>query len=197
MRELELKAVVGDLDACRDRLRARGAVEHERGNLHDRRFDTPERSLRARDIVLRVREFSGSPRSHATLDWKGAARYDSGYKEREEVSLGVDAGATATHILQQLGFVVSFEIERYIEVYEYHGATIRFERYARMDTLVEVEGAPDAIEQAIAALGIPRAEFTTGRLADFARAFEERTGDRAALSDGELRAGAQYERADA
>ena len=197
MRELELKAVVPDLDACRESLDAHGAIPRERGRLYDRRFDTPERSLRARDIVLRVREFSGSPRSYATLDWKGAARFDSGYKEREEVSLGIDAGATATHILQQLGFVVSFEIERDIEVYDLSGATIRFERYARMDTLVEVEGAPDAIEGAVDALGIPRTAFTTGRLADFARAFEDRTGDRAALSAAELIASAQYERADA
>ena len=197
MRELELKAIVRDLDACRESLEARGAIPRERGRLCDRRFDTPDRSLRARDIVLRVREFSGAPRSYATLDWKGAARFDSGYKEREEVSLGVDTGSRATHILQQLGFVVSFEIERDIDVYDLSGATIRFERYARMDTLVEVEGAPDAIERAVEALSIPRAEFTTGRLADFARAFEDRTGDRAAFSAAELIGSGQYERADA
>ena len=113
------------------------------------------------------------------------------------MSLGIDTGTTATHILQQLGFVVSFEIERDIDVYDLSGATIRFERYARMDTLVEVEGAPNAIERAVEALGIPRAEFTTGRLADFARAFEDRTGDRAALSAAELIASDPYERADA
>ncbi|MGQ0642994.1 MAG: class IV adenylate cyclase [Gemmatimonadaceae bacterium] len=197
MRELELKAVVHDLDAALARLVHNGAVCRERGTLRDRRFDTADRALRARDVVLRLREFNGMPRGYATLDWKGAARYDSGYKEREEISLGVDDVDHAARILYELGFLVSFEIERGIDVYELHGAMLRFERYPRMDSLVEVEGEPQHIERAIDALGMPRTEFSTGRLADFARAFEERTGVRAAFSAAELDAAAAYARDDA
>jgi adenylate cyclase class 2 len=197
MRELELKAVVPDLEACRECLLRQGAVVRARGVMRDRRFDTPDRALRARDVVLRVREFSGSPRSCASLDWKGSATYDSGYKEREEISLGIDEAANAVRLLERMGFVVSFEIERDVEIYDLHGATIRFERYARMDTLVEVEGTPEAIEQAIEALGIPRYAFTTERLADFARNFEQRTGTRAAMSAVDLGASSPYARDDA
>jgi hypothetical protein len=63
---------------------------------------------------------------------------------------------------------------------------VRFEQYPRMDVLLEVEGSPDAIEDAIAATGIPRALFSDERLLDFVARFEERTGLDAALSDREL-----------
>ncbi|MEW5917286.1 MAG: class IV adenylate cyclase [Gemmatimonadota bacterium] len=196
MRELELKAVVPDLESCRTRLEQHGGVCRERGLLRDRRFDTAERTLRARDVVLRVREFSGT-HSHASVDWKGAASVVQGYKEREEVSLGVADGETAALILARLGYKVSFEIERDVDVYDFRGATIRFERYPRMDTLVEVEGTPAEIEAAIVALGIPRSAFGTGRLADFAKAFEDRTGTRAAVSSAESGTSSPYLRDDA
>lgn len=197
MRELELKAVVPDLEHARSRVMHNGGVAREAGVLRDWRYDTADRNLRARDVVLRVRDFNGTPRSYTSLDWKGPAQFTSGYKEREEVALGVNDASAAAHILRELGFVVTFEIERTIEVFELHGAAIRFERYARMDTLVEVEGEPHAIERAIAALELPRAAFTTGRLADFALAFEQRTGSRAVLSSSELNSGATFAREDA
>jgi hypothetical protein len=59
-----------------------------------------------------------------------------------------------------------------------------------MDDLVEVEGEPEAIERAIAALGISRGAYTAERLTDFAMRYETRTGERAALSDAELGANA-------
>jgi hypothetical protein len=55
-----------------------------------------------------------------------------------------------------------------------------------MDVLLEVEGSPDAIEDAIATTGIPRSAFSDERLLDFVARYEERTGLDAALSDREL-----------
>ena len=94
------------------------------------------------------------------------------------------------HILSGLGYTVTRAIDRDIEQWDVEGASVRFERYPRMDDLVEVEGAPDAIERAIAALGISRNAYTAERLTDFAMRYEARTGKRAALSDAELGANA-------
>ena len=55
-----------------------------------------------------------------------------------------------------------------------------------MDDLVEVEGEPEEIERAIAILGLPRAGFNTDRLPDFVMRFEQRTGERALISDADL-----------
>jgi len=72
-----------------------------------------------------------------------------------------------------------------------------FERYPRLDDLVEVEGEPTAIEAAILVLALPRETFTTGRLPDFVRDYEARTGQRAALCDRELDGDYRYSATDA
>jgi hypothetical protein len=88
------------------------------------------------------------------------------------------------------------EIDREIAQYELGSAMIRFETYPRMDVLVEVEGTPEAIEQAIEALGMARGEFTSERLPTFVSRFEKRTGVRAAICDRELTGDSQYRRSD-
>jgi hypothetical protein len=60
-----------------------------------------------------------------------------------------------------------------------------------------VEGSPESIERAIAALGIERKSFTAERLYDFARRYEARTRTRAALCERELNGDYRYELAEA
>ena len=195
--EVELKSVVPDLAAARARCERAGATLVFAGRLEDRRYDTRDRQLAARDHVLRLRVYRDAGGARGSVDWKGPTRFEHGYKVREELSAGAtDADALAA-ILERLGFGVSREIEREIAQYELCGATVRFEQYPRMDVRVEVEGAPDAIERAIAALGMPRDGFTSERLPDFVARFEQRTGERAALCDRELRGEFRYRVADA
>jgi predicted adenylyl cyclase CyaB len=186
MREIELKGVVADERAVVARLRGRGAREVFDGTLIDRRYDTPNRALFARDEVLRVRIAVRGGDRRARLDYKGPASYPGGYKVRDEVGTDVADAEVVERVLTALGLVVTREIEREILTFHWQDAIIRFERYPRMDTLVEVEGSPESIERAIEATGIARSEFTGDRLADFVRRYEARTGMRAALSAHEL-----------
>ncbi|MFI5309815.1 MAG: CYTH domain-containing protein [Gemmatimonadales bacterium] len=186
MREVELKSVAADPDAVVAALRADGAQGTFTGRLADRRYDTPERALLARDHVLRLRVYAGVPESHASLDWKGPTGYTGGYKVREEVSTGIADPEAVSRMLEGLGYAVVREIDRDIAQFLCRGATVRVERYPRMDPLVEVEGTPEAIEAAIAVTGLAREGFTTERLPDFVRRFEARTGQRAALCEREL-----------
>lgn len=186
MREVELKAV---LDSWRDRsarLERAGATRVFAGRIEDRRFDTQTRALAARDIVLRLRVYRGSDGARAELEYKGPTEYENGYKVRDELGSSVSDPEAVAHMLSGLGYLVTREIDREIEQWDVHGASVRFERYPRMDDLVEVEGEPDAIERAIAALGLPRGAYTAERLTDFAMRYEARTGQRAALADAEL-----------
>jgi hypothetical protein len=80
-----------------------------------------------------------------------------------------------------------------VYTYELEGAIIRFERYPRMDDLVEVEGSPDAIERAISTIGIPRLLFSSEGLPEFTRRYEERTGERAALCAREMAGDYSYD----
>jgi predicted adenylyl cyclase CyaB len=193
MIEVEVKAVVDDSAARGERLLAAGARAEFTGRMRDLRYDTPDRALAAVDHVLRVRVYSGPAGDAAHLDWKGVTRIEAGLKAREEHTTGVGDLAGLTAILAALGFVATREIEREVSMYRLGDATVRFEHYPRMDDLVEVEGTPDAIERAIEALGMERSAFTAERLPDFARRFEARTGERAALCAAELAGDYKYD----
>ncbi|HJR66962.1 MAG TPA: CYTH domain-containing protein [Gemmatimonadaceae bacterium] len=186
MREVELKAVV---DSMPDRManveRAGGRLVF-RGRLEDCRYDTVDRQLRVRDDVLRLRVYRDERSVRAELGWKGPTRYEDGYKVRDEIAARSPDADALRQMLDRIGFVVTREIDRDISQYELNGATVRFERYPRMDDLVEVEGDPGAIERAIEAIGLPREAFTSERLFDFVRRWQERTGEAAALCDREL-----------
>jgi adenylate cyclase class IV len=196
MIELELKAVVPDLVDARRRVEQGGGRLTFAGRLEDRRFDRRDLSLAERDHVLRLRLYrdaSGGV-SSASVDWKGPSSINEGYKQREELTSDI-AGNTDdfARILERLGFIVTMQIDREIWQYDLAGAAVRFERYPRMDDLVEVEGAPAAIEKAIVVLALPRESFTGERLPDFVRRFEARTGRDAALSDDELAGAVRYD----
>jgi predicted adenylyl cyclase CyaB len=186
--EVELKAVVGDEAALRARIERSGGRLTFAGLMTDRRYDDARRRLSERDEVLRLRVYRDLTGAvvQTYLEWKGPTSLDQGYKVREELSTSVSEPSTLDQMLVRLGFAVVREIDRAIAQYALDGTVVRVERYPRMDVLVEVEGSPDAIERAISALAIPRSNFSAARLADFAAAFEARTGARAALCDREL-----------
>lgn len=175
--ELELKSVVRDPDACRARLRAAGASPRFIGRMSDLRFDRSG-ELASRDEVLRVRTFHHADgRVEAILGWKGPTMSSpEGYKLREEIELPVSGVTDPGGLLTALGYRPIHAIDRQVEVYRLGEATVRLETYPRMDVLLEIEGDPAAIERAVAASGIPRAEFTAESLPEFVRRFEQRTG---------------------
>ena len=186
MREVEVKSVVDDLDLRRRTIVERGATLVYEGRLEDRRYDTREESLAERDEVLRVRTYWRDGKPDTALEWKGPRTIEDGYRVREEQSVTSGSLATLELILDRLGYHVTKAIDRYIVQYEIEGAVVRFERYPRMDDLVEVEGDPDAIERAVRALGMEREGFTGDSLAQFAQRYERRTGMRAALADADV-----------
>jgi adenylate cyclase class 2 len=187
MREVELKSVVDDVAVRRAKLEAAGARLIYAGRLIDARYDFPDHAMSLVDHVLRLRLYDDDTGRRGHVDWKGPTLYEGGYKVREELSTEVSDPDAMAEVLAKLGFVVVMEIERHIVQYKIAGATVRFEEYPDMDPLVEVEGAPEAIERAVEALGLPREGFTSERLPEFVARFEARTGRRASLSQAELR----------
>ena len=186
MLEVELKSVVDDIQRRRGAIEADGATLVFEGRLEDRRYDLADRALTARDHVLRVRVYRDVHGDRAQLDWKGPTRREDGYKLREELEARFTDASALVAILGKLDYQVTIAIDREIAQYDLGGAMVRFEKYPRMDDLVEVEGTPEQIERAIASLGLAREGFTSERLPDFARRFEERTGTAAALSHASL-----------
>jgi len=197
MREVELKAVLDDWPRRARCLTEAGAVLAFAGRLEDRRYDTPRRDLARRDEVLRLRVYRDPSGARAELGWKGPTAYEDGYKVRDELQCTADAPDVLAAMLVRLGYEVTRAIDREIAQYDLEGTTVRFERYPRMDDLVEVEGAPGGIERAILALGIDRAAFSTERLPQFVMRWQRRTGQEPALCDDELTGRVRYALEDA
>lgn len=193
--EIELKARVDDVATVRNRVEAAGAVLVFEGELADRIYDSAARTFLAQDLVLRLRTYTDRTGVSAHLDWKGPTFHENGFKLRTELTTGVSEPRALASILEGLGYEVVRSIDRHIAQYELTGAAtrgtvvIRFERYPRMDELVEVEGSPESIEYAIRVLKIPRDRFVGDRLTDFVTAYEVRTGNRAAVCEAVLGAG--------
>ena len=187
--ELELKAVVPDPEGLARRLVQGGARLIFRGTMEDRRYDRGN-ELMARDEVLRSRLLTADSGSReSVLGWKGPTKLSrEGYKLREELEYPVAGGAPADPLLLALGYSVVHSIYREITIYRLGEATVRVEHYPRMDVLVEVEGTPEAIEQAIGVSGIPRDAFMADSLTEFVTRFEQRTGQSALVGkDHDLR----------
>lgn len=184
MREVELKCVVDDIGKRRSIVEKTGGKLEFAGTLVDVRYGDESQRLVLADQVLRLRVYQTETGSKGHLDWKGPTQYENGYKVREELSTFVGDPVELATILANLGYSIIMRIERRIWQYSLMGATVRFEEYPKMDALVEVEGTEEAIEAAIAALGLPRASYTTDRLTDFVMRYEARTGETALLTFG-------------
>lgn len=188
--ELEVKARITAVAALRRALRRAGATLEFRGRMLDRRYDRKAELIR-RDEVLRLRVYAASGRRsvHGILGWKGpaSARVGGRYRHRAELEMAVTEPARLHALLGRLGYRVTLAIDRQVEVYRLHGAVLRLERYPRMDTLLEVEGTPRAIERAIRASGVPRDRFVSESLPYFTAAYRRRTGRRPRLARGRSR----------
>ena len=85
MREVELKGTVDDPAAARRALETAGARLVYEGRLEDRRYDTPDRQLSARDHVLRLRlALAEMQRPHwVNAKWTGARGLGWGISRRD------------------------------------------------------------------------------------------------------------------
>ena len=181
--ELELKARIDDPDALRRALLAAGAELTYRGAMLDRRFDRRAR-LERRDETARLRVYHPADRAPGwgVLGWKGPVGTKDGYRHREEWETRVDDPKAALVLLRRLGYRIVVRVDRAVEQYRLGDASLRIEWYPAMDVLLEVEGAPEEIERAIGATGLPRDAFLPESLPYFTAEYEKRTGKTARLA---------------
>ena len=181
--ELELKARVEDPAGLRAALARAGATLTFRGAMVDQRFDRG-REFEARDEVIRLRVYRPTGgTAWGVLTWKGPVGARGAYRHRHEIETRVDVPDAVPALLARLGLAATLRIDREVEQWLLDGAMLRLERYPDMDTLLEVEGEPAAIERAVAASGLPRATFLPESLPHFVADFERRTGRPARLME--------------
>jgi adenylate cyclase class IV len=172
----------------RARLLTAGAAPGFAGMLVDVRWDR-NGELLARDEVLRLRVFHPvKGEVHAVLGWKGATAVSAdGFKERRELEYAISGTLAPPHaLLEALGYLPLYTIERYVEYFQLGTTTFRLEWYPRMDTLIEIEGDVQGIENGIQVTGLLRNSFLPDPLSVFAARFAARTGKRAVMTIAEL-----------
>ncbi len=158
--EIEAKLLVDDLDAVRARLDADAGAQLARPRQYEYniRYEDAAESLTPAGIVLRLRQDD-----RVRLTYKArAAQVSAGAHTRFEAEVDVSDFETMDLILKRLGYRESVIYEKYRTTYTLAGAEVVLDEMP-FGAFVEVEGAPEAIEEAIAQLGLEDApRFTVG-----------------------------------
>ncbi len=119
--EIEVKFLVEDLPAMRQRLVALGAtLTTPRTYEENLLFDTPDAQLRRQGRLLRLRR---DRRNRITYK-EPPTHHHVDFKIMQEYEVEVSDFAQAHAILTKLGFALSLRFEKYRETFTYQGAEI-------------------------------------------------------------------------
>lgn len=169
--EIELKFRVASLPDLESRLRQLGyRLDTPRTFESNTLYDTPDRQLKARGELLRVRTYGArqvvTHKRHPDNEQPGTP-----YKVRIETETEVADGAALAEIFTRLGYVPSFRYEKYRSEWSHPNqpsAHLVIDETPIGD-YAEVEGPAAWIDQTISKLGIQPADCLTesyGRLFD-------------------------------
>lgn len=163
--EIEVKFLIADLAAIRQRLVALGAVlKTPRTYEANLLLDTPDGQLKQQGRMLRLRHDQGH-----TLTYKEPpTQQDPEFKVRHEYEVEVSDGAEAQAILEKLGFTPALRYEKYRETFVYQGAEIVLDEVP-FGVFMEIEAPREVIRSMAAALGL---DFEARLVASYTDIFE-------------------------
>ena len=166
--ETEIKIRVEDLAALTQRLQAAGfTLQTPRTFESNVLYDTPDRQMRARTEILRIRNYGG----HWTLTHKRLPDEGPGedtHKHRMETETEVADGEALAEVFLSLGLVPAFRYEKWrTEWRSGEGHCVVDE--TPIGNFAELEGPAEWIDRAAERLGIDPSQYITlsyGRLFD-------------------------------
>lgn len=170
--ETEIKFRVTDRGDLEAHLRAAGfGVETPRTFESNVLYDTPDRSMRARTEILRIRNYGGKfTLTHKRLPDDGPG--EDRHKHRIETETGVSDGKALAEVFASLGLVPSFRYEKWrSEWSDGEGHCVVDE--TPIGNFAELEGTAEWIDRVAAKLEVAPSEYMTlsyGRLFDQWRA---------------------------
>jgi adenylate cyclase class 2 len=164
--ETEIKFRVEDLAGLSKRLEAAGfTLQTPRAFESNVLYDTPDRAMRARTEILRIRGYAGRRTvTHKRLPDDGPG--EDRHKHRLEVESEVADGAALEQIFHSLGLVAAFRYEKWrAEWTDGEGHCVVDE--TPIGNYAELEGSAEWIDRTAARLCIDPAQYITlsyGRL---------------------------------
>ncbi len=169
--ETEIKFRLDDVEGFGARLTAAGFhLETPREFESNVLYDTPDRAMRARTEILRIRHYCDKWKiTHKRLPDSGAG--EDRHKHRIETETDVSDGDVMAEIFKSLGLVAAFRYEKWrSEWSDGQGHCVVDE--TPIGNFAELEGTPEWIDSAAARLGIDPSQYMTfsyGRLFDLWR----------------------------
>lgn len=166
--ETEIKFRLTDTAGFETRLTAAGfRLKTPREFESNVLYDTPDRSMRARTEILRIRHYCGRwTVTHKRLPDAGPG--EDRHKHRIETETEVEDGAVLAEIFLSLGLVAAFRYEKWrTEWTDGLGYCVIDE--TPIGNFAELEGTPEWIDDAAARLRVSHTEYMTlsyGRLFD-------------------------------
>jgi adenylate cyclase class 2 len=154
-RENEIKLAFPSPETAVRRLLDAGAREvHARAFEDNTLFDLAGRPLTSSGRLLRLREFGGA----AVLTYKAPVVGEHRHKVKLEHETGIADPEALRSLLFALGFEVVYRYQKYRATYALHAVVAALDE-TPLGTFVELEGAPDDVDEAAAALGARPPEF--------------------------------------
>jgi adenylate cyclase class 2 len=169
--ETEIKFRVEDLPGLAHRLQAaRFRLQTSRSFESNVLYDTPDRQMRARTEILRIRSYAGRwTVTHKRLPDSGPG--EDSHKHRIETETEVSDGAAMAEVFLSLGLVAAFRYEKWrTEWSDGEGHCVVDE--TPIGDYAELEGSSEWIDRTAARLGVGPAQYLTlsyGRLFDLWR----------------------------
>jgi adenylate cyclase class 2 len=179
--ETEIKFRVADLAALEERLESAGfRLETPRSFEANTLYDTPDRQMRARTEILRIRSYAGRwTLTHKRLPGADVAAQDR-HKHRVETETGVAHGDALAEFFLCLGLIAAFRYEKWrTEWTDGEGHCVIDE--TPIGDFAELEGPSQWIDRTALRLGIDPADYIT---LSYGRLFEQwRMQHRSAAED--------------
>jgi adenylate cyclase class 2 len=156
--EIELKFAVEDINRFRAKVDALGLkLLTPRTFEANTLYDTPERDLRARRQVLRLRDYAGS--SVVTHKRVASTDADARYKVRMETESEIQDAAALAEIFTQLGYKPVFRYEKFRTEWDGGAGHLTLDE-TPIGVYAELEGPPEWIESMRERLGVRQDQCT-------------------------------------
>jgi adenylate cyclase class 2 len=168
--ETEIKFRVANVGELALRLREGGfRLETPRAFESNVLYDTPDRKMRARTEILRIRSYAGRwTVTHKRLPDSGLGE-DRRHKHRVETETEVSDGDTLAEVFLSLGLVAAFHYEKWRSEWS-DGTGHCVVDETPIGNYAELEGPADWIDRTAANLGVSSADYIT---LSYGRLFEQ------------------------
>jgi len=178
--EIELKCPIHDPAALETRLRDLGFhLDTPRTFEHNTLYDTPDRELRNKRQILRLRRYNGIfTVTHKRIDEK---QDSTRYKVRIETETTVSDPEATDEIFRQLGYIPVFIYEKYRTEYSIYDSETNLTPHLVLDEtpigiFAELEGSTDWIDRTLSGLEIDQSTCLTDSYGKLFLDWKQRTG---------------------